>query len=385
MSELSAAMMPSPTGDRFFDEMPADIDGLRNGEIIGVPRDITATAAALVGAPSRVYQFKFRSEDSSGAPTFGTASLVVPTAPWRGPRPVVVNNLPIDSLGTKCTPGYTMSHGVGLETGVTDYIPPMTALAAARGYAVLIPDHEGPRMAYAEPTLAGHIVLDAIRAVRELRPADLGRSRYAMTGYSGGAIATNGAAKLLDSYAPDLKQAVVGAAIGGTPIDQKVLSGSMTGPLNWAKGVFIGAGYGIAREQPEILTKLNNLSRQVAPHLRDLCIIPVALLGQLPFGIDVLSTMRDPLNSSFARAVYDRNSLKGMRYGTPLYVYNGAQEFWIPSQMATALFREQCRLGVPSMLRLVPGEHVIAALVGLPDAFAWLDQRLRGRPAPDGC
>ncbi|MFE3290410.1 lipase family protein [Rhodococcus sp. NPDC059234] len=94
---------------------------------------------------------------------------------------------------------------------------PTTALAAQRGYAVLIPDHEGPRIAYAEPFVAGHAVLDSIRRLRGALPDEFGDSRFAMVGYSGGATATHGAAKLIDSYAPELAGHVVGAALRGIP------------------------------------------------------------------------------------------------------------------------------------------------------------------------
>ncbi len=384
--DLQQSMLPSDVGDAFFDVYPDNLSTYDNGEVIEW-RDITAASAGMFAVPVRqVFQFKFRTNDSKGEPSFGTASLVVPASLPVGEanRPVVVNNLPIDALGRRCTPGYTMSHGIGWETNPTDYVPPVTTLAAARGYAVLIPDHEGPKMAYAEPRTAGHIVLDSIRALKQLRP-EFQMSRFGMAGYSGGSIATNGAAKLLPSYAPELAGQVVGAALGGTPVDEGVLAGSMTSWYNWAKGVFIGAAYGISREQPDIAPKMNNLGAQIAPYLRDLCIIPIALLGPLPLPFDILAVMPDPLHSDFAYEVYARNSLKGVKYGAPLFVYNGAQEFWIPAVMARELYAEQCALGTPSVLRLPVGEHGIAALTGLSEALSWLDQRLRGVPAPSEC
>lgn len=386
IQDFYAAIMPSDVGDPFFDEYPADLADYANGEIID-RRDITATAGPFVGAAvSRVEQFKFRTNSASGQPSFGTASLAIPANAWTGAgaRPVVVNNVPIDSLGRKCTPGYTMAHGVSITTNPTDYIPPMTALAAMRGYAVLIPDHEGPRMAYAEPRTAGHIVLDSIRALRSLG-TEFGDSPVAITGYSGGAIATNGAAKLIDSYAPDIKPSIVGAALGGTPIDYEVLTKSLPGVLNWGKGLFAAAGLGSSRENPDIFMRVNNPARQVAPIFRDLCTIPLAALGPLPIPVELLSRIEDPFNSEFAHEIYARTKLAGIAYGTPMFVYNGAQEFWIPSVMAQELYAEQCGLGTPSVLFLPFGEHLIAAVTALPELMKWIDQRLQGMPAPTGC
>ncbi|NLE80373.1 MAG: lipase [Rhodococcus sp.] len=381
-----STILPSDIGDPFFDRYPDNLSQLTPGEII-TRRDITASAAPFVGAGvSHVDQVKFRSEDGMGRPSFGTASLIVPSTEWagEGDRPIVVNNTPIDSLGRKCTPGYTMAHGISLTTNPVDYIPPVTALAAQRGYAVLVPDHQGPRMAYAAPRVAGHIILDSLRAVRSLGP-EFDASPIGMTGYSGGAIATNGAAKLIDSYAPELKGFVKGAALGGTPLDYEVLSTSMSGVLNLAKGLLVAAGFGVARENPDILTKVNNPTLHVAPIFKDLCTIPLAMLGGLTIPVEFLSNMEDPFQSEFAHGIYERTRMEDVPYGAPLYVYNGAQEFWVPSVMATDLYAEQCALGTPSVLRLPIGEHFIAALSGFPEAMQWLDQRLQGVPAPNEC
>ncbi|RYF27942.1 MAG: lipase [Chloroflexi bacterium] len=384
------AMMPPDVRDSFFNDYPVNLADFANGQIIE-SRDITMTAAPFVGAPvERVVQVKFRSNDASNQPSFGTASLVIPAIPWSGDgaRPVLVNNLPINGLGRDCTPGYTMANGLSLKTGVTDYIPPVTAWAANKGYAVLIPDHEGPRMAYAVTKVAGHVILDSVRAMRNLLPDQFGESKVAMQGYSGGAIATNGAAKLINSYAPELggeDPVIVGAAVGGTPIDMAVLTQSLNGTVNAAKGVEVAAGMGVSREYPEIVPELGNTALQAGPILRGECIVSMALLGLAPVDLQVLTTLDDPFRSDLARRIYADNKMEGVAYGTPLFVYNGNEEFWIPRVMAQDLFAEQCALGVPSVLRLPFGEHAIAAFTGLPDLAVWLDQRLGGIPAPSEC
>ncbi|MCM6772141.1 lipase family protein [Nocardia sp. CDC159] len=386
LASLQQAVLPNDIGDPLFDRWPPDLAQHAPGDILEV-RDVTPTAAPLLLAPARqVLQLKFRTTDAHDAPSFATASLVVPVADWTGPgaRPVLVNNLPIDALGRACTPGYTLAHGLNLHTAATDWIPPTTQLAMLHGYAVLIPDHEGPRMAYAEPYVAGHAVLDSIRAVRALRPAEFGESRYAMHGYSGGAIATRGAVALIDSYAPELARVIVGAALGGVPADYEVLAGSMN--ANLASGVFLAATFGVARERPEILARMNNLGRWAAiSPLKDTCVGVFALPGVLMLPIDLAADIPDPLHSELAADIYRVTRMRDMRSAVPLYIYNGEQEFWIPAAGARALFREQCALGVPAVYRSVFGEHVIAAAVGYPDAVSWVDQRLRGVAAPTEC
>ncbi|GGK34938.1 putative lipase [Nocardia camponoti] len=386
LAALRAAVLPSPVGDSLFDEWPANLADFAPGEVI-TTRDVTATAAPLTLIPIRqATQLKFRTEDALGAPSFATATLLVPATDWTGPgdRPVLVNNLPIDALGQACTPGYTFSHGLNFHTSTTEFIPPTTQLAALRGYAVLIPDHQGPRMAYAEPYVAGHAVLDSIRAVRGYDPTSFGSSRFAMHGYSGGAIATNGAAKLLGSYAPELADVVVGAAYGGVPADFEVLSRSMN--ANLASGIFMAAVFAIGRERTEILAAMNNLAQWVATSpMKDQCASVFAIPGIAQLPIDIGANIVDPLHSDLAKSIYEITRMSGMAAVTPLYIYNGEQEWWIPAAGARNLYNEQCALGANAVYRSVFGEHIIAAAVGYPEAMLWLDERLQGVPARSEC
>lgn len=386
LARLQAAVGPAAIHDPLFDAWPADLAEHAPGDILQ-SRDVTAVAAPILLAPVRqVLQLKYRTTDAHGAPSYATASLVIPAAPWTGDgsRPVLVNNLPIDALGRDCTPGYTLAHGINVSTSSSDYIPPTTQLAMLRGYAVLIPDHEGPRMAYAEPYVAGHAVLDAVRAVRALPSGEFTASRYALHGYSGGAIATRGAVALIDSYAPELASVIVGAALGGVPADYEILAHSMN--ANLASGVFLAATFGVGRERPEILARMNNLARWAAiSPLKDTCAGVFALPGVLMLPIDLAADIPDPLHSDLAADIYRITRMPGMKSAVPLYIYNGEQEFWVPAEGARNLFHDQCAMGVPAVYRSVPGEHFIAAVAGYPGAMSWVDQRLRGIPAPNEC
>ncbi|WP_181697060.1 lipase family protein [Nocardia sp. GTS18] len=386
LAALRAAVMPSPVGDPTFDHWPDGLAELAPGDLVEV-RDITAVAGPLTLVPVRsAHLLKFRTSDAHGGPSFATATLIVPATEWTGPgdRPVLVNNLPIDALGLSCTPGYTFTHGLSPKSSATEFLPPTTQLAVLRGYAVLIPDHQGPRMAYAEPYVAGHAVLDAIRATRNVEPHTYGASPFAMTGYSGGAIATHGAAKLIASYAPELAEVIVGAALGGVPADFEILARSMN--ANLASGIFMAATLAVGRERPEILAAMNNLGRWVATSaMKDQCVSIFALPGILHLPIDVGANIADPLHSDLAARIYEVTRMEGMRSATPLYVYNGEQEFWIPAEGARNLYQEQCELGATAVYRGVLGEHIVGAVTGYPEAMLWLDERLRGIPAHSEC
>ncbi|MFZ2240180.1 MAG: lipase family protein [Gordonia amarae] len=386
VQELRAAILPAPVGDTFFDVWPKNLSGKKPGTILR-SRDVTGVTAPLVTVPIRyARQLKFVSTDALGQPSFGTATIITPRARWtgRGSRPILINNLPIDSMGTKCTSGYTLAHGFSGDTNTTDFFPPTTQLALHRGYAVIVPDHEGPRMAYAEPTTAGHIVLDSVRAVSNYDTKTFGESKVGMTGYSGGAIATKGATKLAADYAPDVAPRLVGAALGGVPADYRILTASMN--ANLATGLFHEAMFGVARERPELLTLANNAARWlVTSPLKDGCATWGILGGLTLMPSQLLSNDNDPFNSPVAQRIYRLTQMADKKSVVPLYIYQGAQEFWIPPAGTRNLFAEQCRLGANVTYREVPGEHFLATVTGYPDALTWLDNRLQGKPAPDNC
>lgn len=84
------------------------------------------------------------------------------------------------------------------------------------GYIVTSSDYEGPNAAFGAGPLAGHGVLDAIRATLAFPTLKLPKGTGVVgVGYSGGAIATGWAAALQPSYAPELP--ILGWAQGGTP------------------------------------------------------------------------------------------------------------------------------------------------------------------------
>ncbi|MCZ0911403.1 lipase [Gordonia amicalis] len=386
LQELREAVMPSPVGDRFFDHWPADLAALEPGDLIAT-RDVTQVAGFLVTVPLRsARQIKFRTTGATGGPLFGTATLFVPQKAWRGPgpRPILVNNTPIVALGTTCTPGYTFSHGYNKDTNNTDLFPPLTQLALDRVYAVIVPDHTGARMAYAEPYVGAHVVLDSVRAAARLDPIEFGRGPIAMHGYSGGAIATNGAAKLASTYAPEQAGRFVGAAIGGVPADYRVLAGAMN--ANLASGVFHSAMLGVARERPEILGMSNRVARWLATSgLRDLCTGEMGILGFSHLPTQLLSLDPDPFHSPVADHIFDVTSMSGYRATMPLFIYHGTYEWWLPATQARALFAEQCELGATAIYREYPGEHITTVFEAFPDVATWLDRRLQGIPATNEC
>ncbi len=365
-----ASLLPTPLGDSFYTPPPG-FERQAPGTVLAA-RPIPVN---LLVVPAAATELLVRSTDTKGHPVAVTAVLLVPAAPWVGARPVVAYNFAIDSLGHTCVPSYQM------RTGLTAEIVPAQRFLA-KGYAVLSTDHQGPRQAYAAGRMAAHAVLDALRAaVRQ--PGLDPRAPLAITGYSGGAIASGWAAELAPTYAPELN--LVGAAFGGTPADYSVLLGSMSG-RNLASSVFLGAALGVAREYPELLTLLNDNGWRLAYLAKDLCLGAMAVPGAVfPVPVTAMSDHPDVLNTPVVQQVLADTRMGRQAPRAPVFIYHGTQEFWIPRENSVQLQRDWCAQGASVQLEEYTGEHLVVAIAGMPAAYSWIDDRLAGVPAPKGC
>lgn len=364
LADPYAALLPTPvTSDPFFVDPDASgpVDAppgtvLRSREVTGrVPRPRT-----------RLRQFAVASTDARGRPVTVTASLMEPRRPWRGPgpRPVVVHNVAIDSLGLAATPSYRLVHGVGQD------FPTVVPLWLQRGYAVLIVDHEGPRMAYAEGTMAGHAVLDGWRGLLRIEEA-YRESPTVMYGYSGGAIATVWAAQLQPTYAPELRSA--GAIAGGTPTNVGLLRETMNGTL--ASGLYGAAVIGMAREHEDLAHEFGPLGLYLATRIKDLSVIPLALGGLARLPLEALATDPDVFDSPVARAVIEANTPGTGAPSAPFAFYHGALDRWIPEHGVRALADTWRAQGADVEVRRVVGDHFVGAVSALPFVLRWVATR----------
>lgn len=370
-----ALAAPTPLGEPWFDPPP--------GYEARSPGAVLATRAVNVGpliTPVHSLQILFRTTDSKDRPVATATTVIVPNAPWAGAgtRPVVAYNMAIDSLGNTCAPSWTLPRGIAPEIAAVQ-------LFLAKNYAVVVTDHQGPRQAYAAGRMAGHAVLDALRAMVQVDELGLpAQSPIAMTGYSGGAIASGWAAQLAPTYAPEVN--IVGTAFGGAPIDYRILLGSMNG-RNLASTLFLSAAMGVAREYPEMFSLMNANGLRLAQIAKDMCVYLLAPGGLVaPIPVQALSDIPNVDRTPIAEDIIRQTRMGGdLAPTTPVFIYQGIQEFWIPKEGAETLYDEWCAHGTDVRLEEYVGEHNIVALSGLPGSHRWIDDRLAGIPAPDGC
>ncbi|WP_243636825.1 lipase family protein [Rhodococcus sp. Eu-32] len=354
-----AAYLPTPLGDPWFTP-PAGFEAQAPGTVLN-----TRSVAVQPGTTST--QLLFRSTDSKNNPIAAATTVIVPDAPWAGggPRPVVAYNEATDSLGNTCAPSYTLPRGTNKEIDrVQDLL--------GRGYSVVVTDYQGPRQAYSAGLVAGHTVLDGLRASHSAGVA--ADAPIGITGYSGGAIASGWAAQLAPSYAPELN--IAGVAFGGPPTDYKILQRSLNGGIG--SGLFAAASSGLAREYPEMRDLTNDNGRRVALLQKDQCVDVLSYSGLLLLDQQNLSDVPNVFDHPVSRAVVEENRMGQVKPDAPLYIYQGLQDFLIPKEGAEAVQDQWCALGASVHLEEIPGDHAGAETSGRPGAFDWLSQRLAG-------
>ncbi|MFE3756075.1 lipase family protein [Nocardia tengchongensis] len=354
-----------PDQDPFY-APPLDIDSLRNGQVVA-GREISTTLPVSV----RAWQVSYRTNDSHGDAELGVTTLLVPTAPWTGlgSRPAVSEQIPEDSTGTRCAPSYGIGTGT-LQSGN------QIAAMLAQGWAVAVPDFEGPKSAFLTGPQSGHAILDGVRAAGGFTPAGLGPdTRWALDGYSGGAAATGWAAELQPTYAPDL--AFAGAAIGGVPASLPAVMNNVDGGV--FSGFLVGVLVSYQREFPEarIDELLNERGRADTAAANDLCVIE--LLIRYPFWRLAAAITDGHRDDTRLTEVLQQNSLGGRAPTMPILNYQSDTDEVVPVAQADDLVSAWRQGGATVVtIRDPHGEHAQEASQRQATAQQFLRERLTG-------
>jgi len=247
--------------------------------------------------------------------------------------------------------------------------------------------------------------LDSLRAALASPATGLaGTTKIGLIGYSGGAIATEWAAELAPTYAPDVNRLLVGAAMGGVLVDPAHNLHYIDGSKIWA-GVIPMAVIGISRAFDIDLTPyLGPLGMQDYNGFQDASIAQV--LGTYP-GLTwaELAKPQYAIPESIPLYVQVVNKLIMGTGGTPtipLFIGQGAYgEFEgtngdqpgigegdgvMIAGDVRSLAREYCARGVTVQYNQYDHlGHVGSAIPWLLQATPWLADRFAGKPAPQDC
>jgi len=360
----------------------------------------------LFGFPTllETTQLLYRSTSQTGKPTVNVTSVIAP--PIQVDKTKVISyQSAYDSLNRNDEPSYAIWGGLRLGGIIPNVEAAVFGPFIADGYTVIVPDTEGQRADFAAGPEYGMNTLDSIRAAfgSSTIPRD---ATVAMLGYSGGAIATEWAAELAPSYAPDVNERMIGAAIGGVLVDPAHNLHYVEGTGFWA-GVMAMALVGIARAfeiETELAGYLSSRGARIFHEMQTASIVNV--LGQYP-GL----TWSDMVNREYptpeSLPLYVRcaNKLIMGTGGTPtipLFIGQGANgEFegtpgnkegigagdgvMIAGDVRT-LARDYCAKGTRvhyEQYNLL--SHIWSVPIWLLNSISWIKQRFAGLPAPENC
>lgn len=207
-----AAPIP-PLQDPWY-TAPDGFEKARPGTVLRL-REAPGNLTSLVANCSAAYNILYRTTNSRYRPDWAVTTIFVPTT--KSPA-LLSYQVPYDSAFLDASPSYSLYSDDSIM-----YLGDINA-GLSYGWFVNVPDYEGPLASFVAGVQSGHATIDSIRAVLTANEK-LGLAkdvRYAMWGYSGGALASEWAAELQVQYAPEMNFS--GAAIGGlTPNITSVL------------------------------------------------------------------------------------------------------------------------------------------------------------------
>src|SRR5208282_1885470 len=191
-------------------------------------------------------QLLYRSTSELGKPSVNVTSVLLPPVPLLTPTVLSYQSF-YDSLSTEDDPSYAISGGFSMGGEIPQVESVLIAPALLAGETVVVPDTEGEEADFSAGPVYGYNTLDSLRAALSSPAAGLtANTKIGLAGYSGGAIATEWAAELAPTYAPEINSDVVGAAMGGVLVDPAHNLKYVEGSTVWA-GVIPMALIGLAR------------------------------------------------------------------------------------------------------------------------------------------
>ncbi|WP_433578502.1 lipase family protein [Nocardia brasiliensis] len=381
-----------PEFDPFYRPPAEDIVSRQPGEIIAA-RAVTVANFSLLPVNVDAWQVSYRSNNSYDQPIAAVATVLKPrgtVAP--GTRNLLSYQVAENATGQYCASSYQLQQWSipGMITGQSVTGPAFleAQVALQQGWAVAIPDHEGPDAAFGHGPLGGRITLDGIRAAENFAPLGLDTTtKVGLMGYSAGSIPTMHAAEMAPNYAPELN--IVGVASGGTDADLGALVN--LGNNNATAGVVLAGIIGLAHEEPEFRTFLRTKGTPLAQTLLDakdrLCVNYQAATFPFLNIKGLIDVPGDPLQAPEAAYVLDRTRMGKVTPTMPVYLYQANMDWVAPVGPVNTLVDTYCRdpRAQITYTRDHFSEHLTLEAAAVPSVMLWLRDRFAGVPAEPGC
>jgi hypothetical protein len=399
------ALMPQPKDDPFYTYTGSTpLDQIAPGTVLAtrsVPYHVLGIPTAL-----KTTQLLYRSTSQTGKPTVNVTSVIQPLRQVDTTK-VLSYQSAYDSLNRNDQPSYAISGGLTFGGIVPNVELAVFGLFLAQGFTVIVPDTEGQRADFAAGPEYGMNTLDSIRAAFNASAVETSsEANVALLGYSGGAIASEWAAELAPTYAPDVDDRMIGAAIGGLLVHPAHNLHYIGDTYFWA-GVMPMALIGIARAfEIDFRPYLTPRGLRLYSDMQAASIANV--LGQHAYWRLKWSDLvipDYPTPESLPLFVTLANQLIMGTGGTPtipLFIGQGANGNleWTPGNKpgigpgdgvmiagdVRTLARNYCARGVTVQYEQYDVlTHITSVGIWLLNAINWINDRFAGQPAPNNC
>jgi hypothetical protein len=380
----AADAIKPPRQDPFY-TAPANLASHSRGAILA-SRPVHLAAFAVLPQKVKAWQLLYRTTNYRGRPEATVTTVLLPAG--GKPRGLLSYQIAEDAVAPQCAMSYTLRGGSAVEP-INQAETFLIDAAVAQGFAVSVPDYEGPNGDFGAARQPGYAILDGIRASERFGPLGLHgvSTPVGIWGYSGGSLASGWAAQVQRRYAPKLN--LRGVAVGGFVTNVAQALQQING--GFGAGLIVSVLAGVTRTVPALAAAINTYTTPAGKAILAKGASQCELANVTQYAFTNLNKyLTVPLTQLLALPAI-KSAVAGIDLGgtaptAPLFVYHSVDDELIPIAGADATVAKYCA-GRDSVTytRDILSEHGSLAFIGAPQALSWLTQRLTGGAVPHGC
>ncbi|MCW2512642.1 MAG: Triacylglycerol lipase [Mycobacterium sp.] len=371
-----------PDADPFY-VPPAGFEHARPGTVLR-SRDVELAFLGLIPQKLVATQLLYRSTDLNGDPQATVTTVVVSADRPAGPKgPILSYQCAIDAVAGSCFPSYALRRGAKATGALAQFEFLLVSAALAEGWAVSIPDHEGPQGIWGAPYEPGYHVLDGLRAALNTEALNLSpEAPMGLWGYSGGGLATAWATEVSSDYAPELNLvgAVLGSPVGDLGHTFRRLNGTFFSGL---PAMVVAALSHVYPDLDRVInehvtaegkTMLTEIQRLTTAHA-------VLKLIRKDMGTLVDAPLENILRTPEVQHVFDSIKLGTAAPSIPVLIVQAVHDELISVADIDELAETYSAGGTDvTYHRDMLSEHLLLHPLSAPMALRWLRDRFSGKP-----
>lgn len=372
-----------------FYDPPVPLPAGRPGELIRME---------ALDAPDgvRAWRVLYHSTTFRGEDTAVSGMVAVPDGPApAGGFPVIAVAHGTVGSARICAPSLNPFHArspslPGVGHAAESFYVQMVQPFIGAGYAVAATDYRGLGTPGPAPYLVGddaaRNVLDAARMIRRLPELQLSNDTV-VWGHSQGGQSALFTGQIAQSYAPELR--ILGVVAGApaaelAPLAEEVAQITGRSPLTGLLVMIVrswSVAYPPDAKADTVLTSQG---------LRGMAVVDQECVGDVLLTFAFRPAPRFITPGGIARAPWpgliEQNSAGAVRTPAPIFVFQGGSDPLIKPAFTEELVKQLCTVGDTVALKVYPGlSHLSVIGPSMPDALAWIADRLAGKAAPSTC